>query len=215
MSTTGAAWKRLTDSLPDMVLLDQQLPDGSGETLCERIRATPTASRVLVAFLTGDKAFAEGTVWLSAGGDTCWLKPTSPSRVVTLVRGLLRRHTWDAQARKLIGPGLFLDRRERVVIFNGRRSKKLTDRELRFIEALGVAGSTLLPRQVALDVVFSDNAPGSSEPAMNEMLRKLRAKLPRALARAIETVFGKGYRLRLPGPDGEPVAPVPISRASA
>jgi len=45
------------------------------------------------------------------------------------------------------------------------------------------------------------------------MLHKLRVKLPRALARAIETVFGKGYRLRLPEPDEEPVSTRPPSSA--
>lgn len=203
VSTIGAAWRSLTDAPPDIVVLDQRLPDGSGESLCERIRETPATSRVLVAFLTSNKSFADGNDWLSAGGDTCWLKPTSPTRFVALVKGLIRRHAWDGDARQLVGSGLFIDRSERVVIFNGRRSKKLTDRELRFIGALGKAGDALLPRQAAHDTVFAGDTPDSPEPAMNEMLSKLRAKLPRALARAIETVFGKGYRLRLPTPDGD------------
>jgi len=62
-----------------------------------------------------------------------------------------------------------------------------------------------------VETAFMDYAPGTPEPAMNEMLHKLRVKLPRALARAIETVFGKGYRLRLREPDEEPVSPRPSS----
>lgn len=211
-SSIGAAWKYLADAPPDIVLMDQKFPDGSGETLCERIRSTPSTSGVMVAFLTGDKRFAEGNDWLLVGGDTCWLKPTSAPRVATLVKGLLRRHTLDSDARKLVGPGLFIDRADRVVIYNGRRSKKLTDRDLRFIQALGAAGNALLHRQVAHDAVFGADVPDAAEPAMNEMLRKLRAKLPSALARAIETVFGKGYRLRLPTPDSD-VSQPRIARA--
>lgn len=202
-SSIGAAWKYLADSPPDLVLMDQQLPDGSGETLCERIRSTPSTSGVMVAFLTGDKRFAEGNDWLLAGGDTCWLKPTSAARVATLVKGLLRRHTLDSDARKFVGPGLFVDRTDRVVIFNGRRSKKLTDRDLRFIQALGATGNSILTRQAAVDLLFGKDRPDSPELAMNELLRRLRSKLPRALGNAIETVFGKGYRLRLPTPDGD------------
>lgn len=213
-SSADEAWDRLSDSLPDLVLLDQKLPDTSGEALCERIRARPNSARLLVAFLTGDEAFADGAAWLTAGGDTCWIKPTSPFRAVMLVKGLLRRHAWDGQARKLLGPGLFLDRREHLVLFNGRRSKKLTDRELLFIEALAAMGSSLLTRQAALDVVFKDDPPTSPEPALSEMLHKLRLKLPRALARAIETVFGKGFRLRLPGPDGDTISSPPITSVS-
>lgn len=206
-STIGAGWKYLADDPPALVLMDQQLPDGSGETLCERIRATPDTSDLIVAFLTGDKAFAEGNDWLLAGGDTCWLKPTSAPRVAALVKGLLRRHARDSNPRKLLGPGLFVDRADRVVIYNGRRSKKLTDRELLFVEALGKARGALLPRQAAHNAVFAGDAPDSPEPAMNEMLRKLRSKLPRGLANAIETVFGKGYRLRLQTPDGDATQP--------
>lgn len=199
--TIGAGWRYLADDPPALVLMDQQLPDGSGETLCERIRATPGVAEVMIAFLTGDKAFAEGNDWLMAGGDTCWLKPTSAARVATLVKGMLRRHTKDSGPRKLLGPGLFTDRTDRVVIYNGRRSKKLTDRELLFVEELGKARGGLLPRQAAHDTVFAGDTPDAPEPAMNEMLRKLRAKLPRGLANAIETVFGKGYRLKLAIPD--------------
>ena len=43
-STLGAAWTYLVHDPPALVLMDQQLTDGLGETLCERIRATPGAA---------------------------------------------------------------------------------------------------------------------------------------------------------------------------
>lgn len=217
-SGSPAAWRLLCQDVPDLVVLDQCLQEGSGKSLCERIRATPLISQVLVAFLTGDNAFADGEEWLKCGGDTCWFKPTSATRFVALVRGLLRRHALEGQARKLLGPGLWLDRKQRFATYNGRGSKKLTDRELDFIEALGTANGALVSREAAIQAVFRWSIPESPELAINEMLRKFRAKLPRALARAVETVHGQGFRLNLPGPDGEPlpantpaVAPVDVN----
>ena len=68
---------------------------------------------------------------------------------------------------------------------------------------MGATGNAILPRQVALDIMFGEKNPDAPELAMSETLRRLRSKLPRGLANAIETVFGKGYRLRLPTPDGD------------
>jgi two-component system phosphate regulon response regulator PhoB len=78
---------------PDLVLLDQMLPDLDGVDVCRRIRATPRTKRVPVVFLTarsGQEARVRG---LAAGADDYVVKPFSMRELVLRVGAVLRRAT--------------------------------------------------------------------------------------------------------------------------
>jgi DNA-binding response OmpR family regulator len=76
---------------PDLVLLDQMLPDLDGVEICRQLRAEPRTKRVPIIFLTaraGEEARVRG---LAAGADDYVVKPFSMQELVLRVRGLLRR----------------------------------------------------------------------------------------------------------------------------
>jgi DNA-binding response OmpR family regulator len=76
---------------PDLVLLDQMLPDIDGVEICRRLRVAPRTKRVPIIFLTARTEEQARVRGLSAGADDYVVKPFSMQELVLRVRGLLRR----------------------------------------------------------------------------------------------------------------------------
>jgi DNA-binding response OmpR family regulator len=76
---------------PDLVLLDQMLPDIDGVEICRRLRVAPRTKRVPIIFLTARTDEQARVRGLSAGADDYVVKPFSMQELVLRVRGLLRR----------------------------------------------------------------------------------------------------------------------------
>jgi DNA-binding response OmpR family regulator len=76
---------------PDLVLLDQMLPDVDGVEICRRLRVAPRTKRVPIIFLTARTDEAARVRGLSAGADDYVVKPFSMQELILRVRGLLRR----------------------------------------------------------------------------------------------------------------------------
>ncbi len=91
-ATTGEdAFVEVSRRCPDLILLDQMLPDLDGLEICRRLRSAPRTKRVPIIFLTaraGEEARIKG---LAAGADDYLSKPFSMQELVLRVRGLLRR----------------------------------------------------------------------------------------------------------------------------
>ena len=91
---TGAgALAEVARRCPDLVLLDQMLPDIDGVEVCRRLRADPRTGRVPIMFLTamgGQEARVRG---LALGADDYIVKPFSMRELILRVGAVLRRST--------------------------------------------------------------------------------------------------------------------------
>ena len=109
-------------ALPDLVLLDVMLPDGSGYEVCRRLRER---SRVPIIMLTARGEETDRIVGLELGADDYVVKPFSAREVAARIRAVLRRADAEAPADRdgalVVGP-LRLD--------PDRRSAWLGDEEL-------------------------------------------------------------------------------------
>ena len=78
---------------PDLVLLDQMLPDIDGVEVCRRLRAAPRTRRVPIMFVSargGSEARVRG---LALGADDYVVKPFSMRELILRVGAVLRRAT--------------------------------------------------------------------------------------------------------------------------
>jgi GAF domain-containing protein/DNA-binding response OmpR family regulator len=101
-AATSAEGRTRMASLPDLVVLDVDLPDGDGRELCRRLKADPQTGAIPVVMLSGvfteldDRAQA-----LELGSDAYLTKPIRPSELVATVRAMLRlRHAERQQAER-------------------------------------------------------------------------------------------------------------------
>jgi DNA-binding response OmpR family regulator len=78
---------------PDLVLLDQMLPDLDGSEVCRRLRAAPDSKRVPIIFLTARSGEDERVRGLALGADDYITKPFSMQELLLRIRAVLRRAT--------------------------------------------------------------------------------------------------------------------------
>jgi DNA-binding response OmpR family regulator len=100
---------------PDIVLLDQMLPDIDGIEVCRRLREAPETRDLPIVFLTarsGEEARIKG---LASGADDYVVKPFSVRELVLRIQGLLRRATTLPDIRL---PAAWLHCREQFRVFD-------------------------------------------------------------------------------------------------
>lgn len=90
-----------SQTLPDIVILDVNLPDISGYEICRRIKQNPTTASVSVLQISASFVSPDDRVRaLEAGADGYLLHPIDPMVLVATVRALLRLRRAEVQARK-------------------------------------------------------------------------------------------------------------------
>ncbi len=87
--TAGESFSKLEETVPDMLILDIMLPDGSGYDICTKFRET---SDNPVIFLTGKDEISDKVEGLERGGDYYLTKPYSFDELLAVTERLLARH---------------------------------------------------------------------------------------------------------------------------
>lgn len=180
----------------DAVLLDLELPDASGLTLLEELRAR--GDRAPVIILTGrggEEAVVRG---LDAGADDYIEKPVGGAVLLARLRAVIRRGAHQATGRReagvlTLGP-LTLNRLARRATVDGR-ALDLTPKEFTLLEYLMLCAEETVTRTELLDHVWELQGEPESN-VVDAHMARLRAKLRAATARPdIRTVRGKGFVL--------------------
>ncbi len=99
------ALTKITETPPDLVLLDWMLPTLSGIELCRQLRRRPATRSLPVIMLTARAEDQDAVRGLETGADDYITKPFSPEALIARIRALLRR-TGAAPAKT---PLLFAD----------------------------------------------------------------------------------------------------------
>lgn len=87
-ATAGLAAAR--ERSPDLVLLDIELPDGDGYSVCRELRADARTAGALVVFVSAHGGAAERLTAYDAGGDDFIVKPIDPTELRRKVALALR-----------------------------------------------------------------------------------------------------------------------------
>jgi two-component system phosphate regulon response regulator PhoB len=93
-----AAHRRLSDDLPELLLLDWVLPGTSGLELCRRLRKRALTRHLLVIMLTARNDDADRMLAIATGADDFVVKPFSVSDLMLRIAALIDRHRIDARA---------------------------------------------------------------------------------------------------------------------
>lgn len=83
----------LEQFMPDLILMDIQLPDMDGLELTRRFKASPTIGHIPIVAMTAYAMKGDEQRILAAGCDGYIPKPINVGQLPTLVRGHLRKRT--------------------------------------------------------------------------------------------------------------------------
>jgi DNA-binding response OmpR family regulator len=181
----------------DLLVLDWMLPSGSGLALLRRIRVHPELSRLPVLMLTARAGELDRVEGLESGADDYLTKPFSAAELVARVRALLRRFQPQASEGRLQNGPLSIDLDAAEVTLAGHRLD-LTRREYDLLVFLARHPGRLYSRGELLDRVWGPDFLGG-ERTVDQHITQLRAHLGEDISapRFLETVRGRGYRMRL------------------
>ncbi|MFO1218097.1 MAG: response regulator transcription factor [Burkholderiaceae bacterium] len=171
----------------DAVLVDWQLPDGSGRDWIAARRTRGDATPMLM--ITARDRLDDRVLGLDSGADDYLVKPFAPEELAARLRVVGRRHAGGAHAQLQVGEVL-IDLHARSALREGQRVE-LTAREWTVLEALALRAGRIVDKGDLEQLVFGGHGEIASN-ALEVHVSSLRRKLGRSL---IETVRGLGYRL--------------------
>ena len=147
------ALTQISESAPDIIVLDWMLPHVSGLEVCRRLRRNPATKRIPVIMLTARTQEEDRVRGLESGADDYVVKPFSPGELVARVRAVLRRTRSAAAGEALEAGGVTLDPATHRVQRDGRRLA-LGPTEFRLLRTLMEVRGRVLSREQLLDLVW-------------------------------------------------------------
>lgn len=184
------AMKKLTLT-PDLVLLDINMPDIDGLTVCQNIREYITCP---ILFLTARIETEDKIKGFSAGADDYIVKPFDLDELGARVAAHLRRENRKQEQSFLRFWGdMVIDYTKREISIN-QKQIALSKKEFDIVELLSTYAGQVFDRERIYERVWGLDSSGSSDTIM-EHIRKIRSKFARyTLHNYIETVWGVGYK---------------------
>lgn len=171
----------------DALLVDWQLPDGSGLEWVKELRQR--GFRTAVLMMTARDLLSDRVRGLDAGADDYLVKPFQPEELVARLRAVHRRSTGKVEPRQRFG-AVEVELGTRSVFVDGLRVD-LTQREWSIVEALVHRAGRLVTRS-ELEALMLGYGGEVASNAVEVHISAIRRKLGRGL---IETSRGMGYRI--------------------
>ena len=190
-ATAEAALAEAALRLPDAIILDLVLPDGSGADVCRELR-TWSSAPVIVLSAVGDES--EKVAALDAGADDYVTKPFSMEELLARLRASMRRVPQPSEPVLEIGD-LRVDLEKSSVSMLGQ-AIQLTPHEFDLLRLLAVNEGKLLTHKAILREVWGPLY-GDESHYLHVYVSQLRRKIEPdpTRPRYLVTEPGAGYRL--------------------
>lgn len=172
----------------DLLLVDWNLPDGSGLDWISSLRRLGNTTPVLV--LSARDLISDRISGLDSGADDYLIKPFAPEELAARVRAIGRRLTGASIHRYVFG-AVEVDLAAKTAHVSGA-PVELTSREWALLEALVLRAGRIVSKS-DLDALIHGFDGESMSNTLEVHVSRLRRKLDKDL---IETIRGMGYRIR-------------------
>ena len=192
-SDAHEALLRISESRPDIILMDWMMPGVSGLDLTRRLRKDAYTEDIPIIMLTAKVTEDDRVAGLEAGTDDYVIKPFSPRELLARIRAVMRRSNPADDKGQLVVGDLTLDTISRRVLLENEEIH-VGPTEYRLLEFfMGHTGRAFSRSQI-MDHVWGANA-YLEERTVDVHIRRLRKALePARASNYLQTVRGHGYR---------------------
>ena len=175
----------------DFLILDLNLPDLDGFTICRELRRTPATASLPILMLTARASEQDRVMGLELGADDYLVKPFSVRELLARVAAILRRASGPIETDNASydSGGLRIDGRTLRVYVDGEEVK-LARKEFELLWMLVRNRPAVVSRDRILSEVWQ-LADDVETRTVDAHIRNLRKKIGRD---RIRTVIGYGYR---------------------
>lgn len=176
---------------PDIILLDVNMPDGDGLSVCRKIRDFVSCP---ILFLTACIEDSDKINGFASGGDDYIIKPFSIEELGARVSAHIRRdHRIAKQSNVRFFGELTIDYTAKTVSSDGTKID-FAKKEFQIIELLSLNCGQVFDKERIYEKIWGYDADGEST-VVAEHIRRIRAKLTKFnKEKHIETVWGMGYK---------------------
>lgn len=172
------------DSSIDLIILDINLPDGSGLDFCKQIRSV---SRIPIVFLTANDLEIDIVTGLESGADDYITKPFSLAVLRARVNAALRRQVDNSVVYEKDG---FVFDFDKMIFSVKGRQVELSKTEQKLLKVLTSNVGITLSREMLEDKIWQQEGQYIDDNALSVVVGRLRSKLP---GLPVRTVYGIGY----------------------
>lgn len=188
-----AALVMLDDAIPDMLLLEWDLPGQSGEALIRRLHARARTREIAIIMVSARAGEHDKILALESGADDYLTKPFNPRELLARMLAVLRRRVPHVSVDAVQMAGLRLDPHTQRVVA-GVRPVALGPVEFRLLNFLMHHPERVHTRSQLLDKVWGRDAVLDERTVDAHVGRLRHALRPSGHQERIETVRGSGYR---------------------
>ncbi len=192
-----AALVALTESPPDIAILDIKMPKMDGMELLRRLRQT---SELPVIFLTSKDDEIDEVIGFNIGADDFVRKPCSNRLLSERVKAVLRRARGsssgmeEGDVKPIVRGKLVLDPNRHACTWDGK-PVRLTVTEFLILQALAARPGYVKSRDALMNAAYDDQV-YVDDRTIDSHIKRLRKKFREVTDEfdAIETLYGVGYR---------------------
>ncbi|MBE5962750.1 MAG: response regulator transcription factor [Lachnospiraceae bacterium] len=171
-----------------LVILDVNLPDENGFSLCRKIR---DQKQVPVIFLTACDLEADQMAGFDEGADDYITKPFSMPVLRKRVKAVLRRY--EKEKEHVYDDGFLVIDFQKMAARQNGESLPLTKTEYRLLKVLAANAGNVMTRELLLAKLWDNEGNFVDEHALTVNINRLRNKLEDSTHKYIKTVYGMGY----------------------
>ncbi len=178
------------EKYPELIILDVNLPDGSGYDYLKWVRER---SQIPVLVLTANDMEMDEVMGLTLGADDYMAKPFSLAVLRARIQALMRRGR-SQSSYVYEEDGLFFDFGSLVFTREGQ-PLSLSVNEQKLLRLFVENRGRVLTRNILIDRLWSDGGEYVDENALSVTVNRLRSKLEdkRDDISYIKTIYGQGY----------------------
>ena len=177
----------------DCILLDINLPDGSGFRLLDELHRVQKANGVII--ISARNSIDDKIKGLNLGADDYLTKPFHLSELNARIQAVIRRKKFET-TRNVSFANLEIDIRQLFVFVNGQNIN-LTKKEFDIVQHLVANKNIVVSKNSLVEYIWGDYVDNAqSIDLLSTHLKNLKRKLKQANASVeIRNVYGVGYQI--------------------
>lgn len=202
----GQIWQAIQQQVPDVIVLDINMPHRNGIEICREIRDSEKYSHLPIIMLTARTSSLDTIMGLETGADDYVCKPFEPLELLSRIRSLVRRsrmhHDSSAHQQETTIPRFIafndwkLDTLNRTLIDPHEAAITLSNAEYKFMRFMLINANRVLTRDQLMEEIHRREA-GPFDRSIDLQISRLRQKIEPDSKNPsiIKTLRNEGYIL--------------------